>query len=137
MLGYLGQAPLVDVEWHMTGDLGLMRTDGAVEYHGRADDVLTAGGFRVSPIEVEEAMLALPALQEAAAVDFQLGPETRVIKLYFTASGEIDEAALKGHAAAHLAVHKRPRLFERLDHLPRNPNGKLLRKALRAANEAL
>ncbi|NNE88478.1 MAG: acyl--CoA ligase [Silicimonas sp.] len=136
MLGYLGREAAPQ-EWVATGDLGVMREDGAVEYHGRADDVLTSGGFRLSPIEIEEAMHQHAGIQEAAAVDFQLNADTRVIKLYFTASYDIDEAELRAHAQAHLAAQKCPRLYERLDHLPRNSNGKLLRKNLRTANESL
>lgn len=135
MLGYLGKPDAQMPEWVPTGDLGVMRTDGAIEYHGRGDDVLTSGGFRVSPIEIEETMHMHPDLHEAAAVDHELNAETRVIKVYFTSDAGITEEALHAHAQAHLALHKRPRLFERVDQLPRNSNGKLLRKHLRAANE--
>lgn len=134
MLGYLQDSSSDDPEWVPTGDIGLMRADGSVEYHGRADDVLTSGGFRISPIEVEEAMHTYPNLLEAAAVDFQLTAETRVIKLYYTSDCELSDIDLHTHAKARLAAHKCPRLFERLDHLPRNPNGKLLRKNLKTAN---
>ena len=135
MLGYIGKTQTLKGAWIPTGDLGEMRADGAITYHGRADDVLTSGGFRISPIEVEEVLLAYPNLLEAAAVDFQINDETRVIKLYFTSTCALSEDELHAHAKAHLAQHKRPRLFERLDHLPRNPNGKLLRKKLKTANE--
>lgn len=137
MLGYLGDTEVSSGEWVPTGDLGIMRKDGSVEYHGRADDVLTAGGFRVSPIEVEEAMHQLAGLDEAAAIDYQITSETRVIMLYYTAHRDLSDTELKTHAQAHLAHHKCPRLFERMDQLPRNPNGKLLRKKLKAANEPL
>jgi acyl-coenzyme A synthetase/AMP-(fatty) acid ligase len=112
-----------------------MRADGSIEYHGRSDDVLTSGGFRISPIEVEEAIHTHPNVLEAAAVDFQITSDTRVIKLYFTADCAIPDAELHAHAKAHLARHKRPRIYERVDKLPRNPNGKLLRKNLNTANE--
>ena len=135
MLGYLGKDREPKRTWVPTGDLGIMRTDGAVEYHGRSDDVLTAGGFRISPIEIEEAMHTYPNLLEAAAIDFSIAPEIRVIKVYFTADCPLADAELHAHAKTHLARHKRPRLFERVDQLPRNPNGKLLRKNLNAANE--
>ena len=135
MLGYLGFGPPTVQEWVPTGDLGLMRQDGSIEYHGRADDVLTAGGFRMSPIEIEEAMHTHPNLLEAAAVDFQINAATRVIKVYYTSDKDIDDAELHAHANARLARHKRPRLYQKIDQMPRNPNGKLLRKSLRAANE--
>ena len=132
MLNYLGRPPSRET-WVMTGDLGLMRKDGAIEYHGRADDILTAGGFRVSPLEVEDAMTRHPAIDEAAAVDHVLDARTTVIALHYTGAACLDED-LRAHASEHLAPYKRPRLFIHEQTLPRNANGKLLRKALRAAN---
>ena len=65
MLGYLG-APEATAEkfagdWFLTGDQGVMDADGQIAYLGRADDMMNAGGFRVSPIEVEHASLRIPA----------------------------------------------------------------------------
>ena len=116
-------------DWFLTGDLGVMREDGSVEYHGRADDVLTAGGYRVSPLEVETAMELHHGIEEAAAVDIQLGTETVVIGLYYVGD-EITDEALVAHAEENLARYKQPRKFIRVDAMPRNVNGKLLRKAL-------
>ncbi len=137
LLGYLGDAaPRLDGDWFRTGDAGHMATDGAIHYAGRMDDVLTAGGFRLSPIEIEDAMCLFPGLTEAAAVDHALDPETTVVALHYAAEVPLDEGQLRAHAEAHLARHKIPRLFVHHAHLPRNVNGKLLRRSLRAANEA-
>ena len=122
-------------EWFTTGDRGLMREDGAVEYHGRTDDILTAGGFRVSPIEVEAAMQRHPGIEEAAAVDCHVTPETTVIAVHYTGPAALPEAELAAHAEAHLARYKQPRLFVHAQSLPRNANGKLLRRRLPPANE--
>ena len=132
-LGGLDGTGLPKGDWIPTGDLGLMRDDGAIEYHGREDDMLTAGGFRISPIEVEDAMQKHPRLSEVAAVDHRLDADTVVIALYYTGD-PTDEADLKRHAEAHLARYKQPRLFIHEQSLPRNANGKLLRKMLRAAH---
>ena len=63
-LGYLNQpeetAARFDGDWFLTGDVGRMTPDGAIAYEGRADDMMNAGGYRVSPVEVEEAMEAHP-----------------------------------------------------------------------------
>jgi acyl-coenzyme A synthetase/AMP-(fatty) acid ligase len=137
MLGYLGDAvPRLDGDWFRTGDMGQMRDDGAIVYAGRNDDVLTAGGFRLSPLEIEEAMGQCPGVQDAAAVDHALDAETVVVALHYAAEAALDEALLRAHAEQHLARHKQPRVFVHHASLPRNPNGKLLRRALRAANEA-
>jgi len=134
MLGYLSLPTENQNGWCPTGDMGVMRDDGSIEYHGRADDILTAGGFRVSPLEVEEAMQHLPGVEEAIAIDRVVSPDTTLIALHYTGAPQ-NEADLKAHAAAHLARHKQPRVFVHEQRLPKNANGKLLRKALKAAIE--
>ncbi|NNE81584.1 MAG: acyl-CoA synthetase [Silicimonas sp.] len=133
-LGYLDDTRPPEGEWVLTGDMGVMRPDGAIEYHGRNDDILTAGGFRIAPSEIEDAMLTHPDLEEAAAVDHALTPETTVIALHYTGK-KLEDDVLSTHAAKHLARYKQPRVFIHAQSLPRNANGKLLRKTLRAANE--
>ena len=134
MLGYLGREMDFQGDWYKTGDMGVMRADGAIEYHGRGDDMLTSGGFRVSPLDIETAMMRHPSIDEAAAVDRQVTPDTTLIALHYTGE-KLDEPDLIAHAAAHLARFKQPRMFIHEQSLPRNANGKLLRKRLRAANE--
>ncbi|MCV6594613.1 MAG: acyl--CoA ligase [Silicimonas sp.] len=131
-LGYLSRPLARRGDWVPTGDIGLMRDDGAIEYHGRDDDMLTAGGFRVSPLDVETTMMRLDGIEEAAAIDTRVNADTTLIALHYTGR-KLDEAALAAHAEAHLARYKQPRLFIHAQSLPRNANGKLLRKALRAA----
>ncbi len=133
-LRYLDKPTQTEGDWFRTGDTGLMRADGAIEYHGRTDDMLTAGGFRISPIEVEAAMSLHPDIDEAAAVDHRIGPDTTIIALFYTGK-KLSDGELNTQAETHLARYKRPRRFVHMDSLPRNLNGKLLRKALPAAIE--
>ena len=133
-LGYLDRPVRTEDEWVRTGDTGLMRADSTIEYHGRNDDILTAGGFRISPLEIEAAMTSHPHIDEAAAVDHRIDPDTTIIALYYTGK-ELSEDELKSQADLHLARYKQPRRFIHVTSLPRNANGKLLRKTLRAANE--
>lgn len=137
MLGYLGMEELaLDGGWFRTGDMGAMQADGSVLYLGRKDDVLTAGGFRLSPVEIEEAMRLYPGLEDAAAVDMRLESGTVVVALHYAAGAPLTEDQLREHAERQLARHKQPRIFIHHASLPRNPNGKLLRRRLRPANEA-
>lgn len=137
MLGYLGAGPPpLTRGWFLTGDLGAQGPDGAIRYLGRADDVMTAGGYRVSPLEVEAALERHPLISEAAACEVTLASGARVIAAFYVAPDVIDpesldEAELAGFAAASLARYKCPRIFVRLAGLPRGPNDKLLRRALR------
>ena len=118
-------------DWFLTGDVVSMAEDGAVRYLGRSDDMMNAGGYRVSPVEVEAAMASFPGLHEAAAAEVAVRPAVTVIACFYTADTGLDEAALSAHAASHLARYKQPRLFLRVEALPKNANNKVLRRVLR------
>ncbi|MEQ8341733.1 MAG: class I adenylate-forming enzyme family protein [Marinovum algicola] len=134
MLEYLGAPEATAARrhggWFHTGDLGRMETDGQIAYLGRADDMMNAGGFRVSPQEVEQALHDVPGLTGLAVTDVEIKADTRVIAAFYTAETDLTEA-LTRRAEAQLARYKQPRLFRRLDRLPTGPNGKLSRRALR------
>ncbi|TCL09344.1 acyl-CoA synthetase (AMP-forming)/AMP-acid ligase II [Shimia isoporae] len=135
MLGYF-KAPEDTAEkysgdWFLTGDRGTMDEESYITYAGRADDMMNAGGFRVSPIEVETAIARFPGVTGVAATDVEVKTDVRLIAAFYTSDHDLDEAALKAFAEDNLARYKQPRLFKRLDALPTNPNGKLSRRALR------
>ncbi|MCA8880088.1 MAG: acyl--CoA ligase [Rhodobacteraceae bacterium] len=142
MLGYLGQPEetrarySADGAWFLTGDLGAMGPDDAVTYLGRGDDMMNAGGYRVSPVEVEAAMLAHPAITEAAAVEHRVPSGAQVIALHYVAAQPIPEPELADFAAARLARYKCPRIFRFETALPRGANNKLSRRALREREES-
>ncbi|WP_295531454.1 class I adenylate-forming enzyme family protein [uncultured Thioclava sp.] len=116
--------------WFLTGDTVAMAEDGAITYLGRSYDMLNAGGFRVSPLEIEEAMAGCPDAGEVAAIEIDLRADVSVIALAYTGSATHDQLAT--HAQTCLARYKQPRLFRHFDSLPRNRNAKLLRKEIRA-----
>ena len=121
-------------EWFVTGDRARMDEDGAIAHLGRADDVMNAGGFRVSPAEVEAALLAHPGVAEAAAVERAGRPGVTVIAAFYVPrDGPVPEAELAAHCAGRLARYKCPRMFRAVEALPRSANGKLLRRQLREA----
>lgn len=118
--------------WFLTGDTVLMEGDGAIRYLGREDDMLNAGGFRVSPLEVERAFDAHPGVQESAAVELSLREGVSVIGLFYVPrTAPLDDADLAAHANAALARYKQPRLYIATDALPRGANNKLNRRRLR------
>ncbi|MEQ5868986.1 acyl--CoA ligase [Sagittula sp. NFXS13] len=135
MLEYLG-APEATAEkfngdWYLTGDMASMDASGQITYAGRDDDMMNAGGYRVSPLEVEGALASLSGVTDLAVTDVQIKDDVRIIVAFYTAETALDDDALKTEAAARLANYKQPRAWVRVDALPRNPNGKLIRKALR------
>lgn len=131
MLGYLDggefELPLKG-DWFVTGDLVHRDAGGSFHYHGRSDSMLNAGGFRVSPHEIERAFA--PLVGDCAAVSVEIRPDTHIIALAH--SCEIAEATLRKHAQTRLARYKQPRFYAHLGALPRGANGKLNRKALSA-----
>jgi acyl-coenzyme A synthetase/AMP-(fatty) acid ligase len=122
-------------EWFLTGDIVSMAEDGALIYHGRADDMMNAGGVRVSPIEVESALNAHPAILESAAAEVGVKADTTVIAAFYVANGRVETAELERFVAGRLARYKCPRIYTRVEALPKGPNGKLLRRRLREIYE--
>lgn len=128
MLGTLdGAAP---DPWFQTGDLVQMAEDGAITYLGRADDQMNAGGFRVSPMEVEAALATFPGLTDLVVTEITAAPGSTLIACFYTSTAPLDHEALAAFAATCLARHKQPRLYRRMTALPRSANGKLNRRAL-------
>lgn len=141
MLGYF-EAPEETAarfqgNWFVTGDQGRMETGGHIAYLGRADDMMNAGGYRVSPLEVEAVLNTHPGITQAAVTDIEVKRDARVIMAFYTAPAPLAEAELKAYVEDRLAAYKRPRGFFRLEALPTGANGKLLRRELRAIYEAL
>lgn len=139
MLGYLTETGALDRPfaggWFVSGDTATMRPDGALTYGGRSDDMLNAGGVRVSPLEVEAALALHPSIRDCAVTEVPVKADTTVIAAFCVSDGPLDEAALTSHMSGRLARYKEPRLYRRVDALPRNANGKLVRRALRDAWE--
>ncbi|MEZ5779666.1 MAG: class I adenylate-forming enzyme family protein [Paracoccaceae bacterium] len=118
-----------DGDWFPTGDMVVMAEDGAISTLGRGDDMINAGGFRVSPAEIEDALAACPGIASCAAVELAVRADASVIALFYT--GDAADERLQKHAETCLARYKQPRLYLRRDRLPVTANGKIDRRALR------
>ncbi len=140
MLGYFDApaqtAARFQGPWFLTGDEGVMDDQGQITYLGRRDDMMNAGGFRVSPLEVEAALSAAPGVQSIGVTEVEIKAGVHVIAAFYTADRPLDDAALHGYAQGKLARYKQPRFYVHLPVLPQGANGKLLRRALRARYEA-
>ncbi len=139
MLGYWNRAEdtaaaLVG-EWFLTGDRARMDAEGYVAHLGRADDVMTALGYRVSPAEVEAALEPHPQVAEIAVAELPVRPDLALIAGFVVPrDGWPGEASLGAWAAERLAAYKVPRLWIEVPALPRTANGKVMRRALVAAH---
>ncbi|WP_347309779.1 class I adenylate-forming enzyme family protein [Defluviimonas sp. SAOS-178_SWC] len=118
-----------EADWFQTGDMVVMADDGAITSLGRADDMINAGGFRVSPVEIEMAMGTCPGVTASAAVELLVKADASVIALFYV--GTAEDAALAAHAETCLARYKQPRLYLRREAIPVTANGKINRRALR------
>ena len=134
MLGYLGHPEETlskfRGDWFLTGDMGQMDPDGQVRYLGRNDDMMNAGGYRVSPIEVETVLIAAPGVTAAGAAEVEVKPGVRIIVAFYTSVAALDETDLRAYVQANLADYKQPRAYVRLAQLPTGANGKILRRRL-------
>jgi acyl-coenzyme A synthetase/AMP-(fatty) acid ligase len=140
MLGYLDApdetAAKMRGEWFLTGDQGSMDADFQITYLGRNDDMMNAGGFRVSPVEVESCLAKFDGITAVGAAEVTLKQHVNGIAAFYTAAAPLDEAALRRYAEANLARYKQPRLYVHVPQLPMGANGKILRRALRQHFEA-
>ncbi|MEM7090546.1 MAG: class I adenylate-forming enzyme family protein [Pseudomonadota bacterium] len=119
-------------DWFLTGDQGKMAIDGQITYLGREDDMMNAGGYRVSPVEVESVLSHYPGIDQVGAAAVEVKQDTFVIAAFYTGPERLDEAALRTYVQSNLARYKQPRAFVHLPALPTGGNGKLLRRALPA-----
>jgi acyl carrier protein len=118
--------------WFRTGDQGFLDSDGYLTITGRLKELINRGGEKIAPREVDEALLAHPAVAQAVAFsipDKQLGEEVAAaIVLRPGVQAAPDE--LQRHVAARLASFKVPRRIVVLDEIPKGPTGKLQRIGL-------
>jgi acetyl-CoA synthetase len=122
--------------WYYSGDVVARDADGYLWFKGRADDVIKASGYRISPFEVESCLVSHPAVLEAAAVESPDAVRGQVVKAFLVLRagaepGEGLRQELKEFARARMAAYKVPRKLEFVDALPKTPSGKVKRRELR------
>lgn len=116
--------------WFRTGDLGVRAPDGYITLQGRRSDLIISGGFNIHPRELEELLLALPGVQEAAVVGVPDARRGEVPVAYIVGEAADDPAALEQALRAQVASFKVPRAFVRVEALPRTALGKVQKHRL-------
>lgn len=120
-------------EWFRSKDLSRIDNDGYFWYAGRADDVIIASGWTISPVEVERTLLQHADVVEAAVIGAPDDLRGAVVKAVLVATRSDPEfvAELQKMVRDQLSPHEYPRQIEFVQTLPKTPNGKVNRRALR------
>ncbi|MBK9031834.1 MAG: benzoate-CoA ligase family protein [Myxococcales bacterium] len=125
--------------WCRTGDLFRIDGDGYLYFSGRADDLLKVGGVFVAPTEVEDCLLAHPAVSAVAVIGADdaglVKPKAVVVvrpeaRARLAADADALAAELQDHVKARLSKYKYPRWVVFVDELPRNDRGKVDKRRL-------
>jgi long-chain acyl-CoA synthetase len=118
--------------WFRTADVGFLDADGDLHLVDRSSDVVIVSGFNVYPREVEQVLLSIEGVTEAAVVgqrDERAGEVVKAVLVTDPAAG-VDEESVRAFCAQRLARFKVPAVITFVDALPRTPTGKVARRQL-------
>ena len=124
--------PFTEGGWFRTGDEGFLDEEGYLTLRGRIKEIINRGGEKISPLEVDDALLAHQGVAQAvtfAMSDPQLGEEVAAA-VVLARGAQLDERDLQDFVAAQLAPFKVPRRILVVDELPTGATGKLQRIGL-------
>ncbi len=116
-----------------TGDVGFMDEDGWFYIVDRKKDLIVASGFKIWPREVEDVLYSHPAVREVGVVGVpdEYRGETVVAFVSLKDGGSVTSEELRSYCKERLAAYKCPTELTVIDEIPKNPNGKILRRELR------
>lgn len=120
--------------WIRTGDAGYLDEHGFLFVCDRIKDMIIYAGEKVYPAEIEAALLAHPAIRDAAVIgipDEQFGERVKALLVASPDCQRPKSRELLQHCRGRLADFKIPKAFEFVDSIPRNPSGKILKHILR------
>jgi o-succinylbenzoate---CoA ligase len=126
----VSQTAVSDDGWLHTGDRGYFDQRGLLHVEGRLSDVIVTGGENVACQEVEQALSAHPQVTDAAVVGRSDPHWGEVIVAYLVCSEKLTDAQVYRHCREELASYKVPKSLQRVDSLPRNAQGKLVRRLI-------
>lgn len=125
---------IVEGGWFRSGDAGYLDADGYLYIHDRVKDMIVSGGENVYPAEVENVLMAHPAIADVAVigVPHEKWGETAKAIVVRKPGVDVTEQEIIDFSRERLAKFKCPTSVDWVDALPRNPSGKVLKKDLRA-----
>jgi long-chain acyl-CoA synthetase len=118
--------------WLRTGDVGRMDEGGYVFIEDRKKDMILVSGFNVYPNEIENVIVEMDGVLEAAAIGLPDERSGEIVKIFVVRKDDgVTEQDIIDHCKENLTNYKRPRIVEFRDELPKTNVGKILRRALR------
>ncbi len=118
--------------WLKTGDVGRMDEAGFTYIEDRKKDMILVSGFNVYPNEIENVVVEMDGILEAAAIGIPDERSGEVVKLFAVRTDpNVSEQDVIDHCRENLTNYKRPKVVEFRDELPKTNVGKILRRALR------
>ena len=118
--------------WLKTGDVGRMDEDGFTYIEDRKKDMILVSGFNVYPNEIENVVVEMDGILEAAAIGMPDDRSGEIVKLFVVRTdATVTEQDVLDHCRENLTNYKRPKLVEFRDELPKTNVGKILRRELR------
>ncbi len=119
--------------WFTTGDAGYLDDEGFLFIHDRVKDMIVSGGENVYPAEIENAIMSHPEVADVAVIGVpsERWGESPLALVVPVEGADPSEADIIGHCEDRLARFKLPKAVERIDAIPRNPSGKILKVELR------
>ena len=125
--------------WFHSGDLVRMDDEGFIYVVDRKKDMIISGGENIYPAEIEQVLMKHPDIRECAVIgvaDEKWGESVKAV-IVKREGAELNEEDIIRFCQNQLASYKKPRQVQFLDALPRNAAGKILKKALRQAEEGV
>ncbi len=123
--------------WLLTGDRGRKTPTGRLQFIGRDDDIISSGGYRIGPAEIEDCLLTHPAVQLAGVVGKPDAIRGSVVAAYIQLAAGFDAsdalaAEIAEHVKTRLAAYEFPRVVRFIHDMPMTTTGKIIRATLRA-----
>ena len=115
------------------GDIGHLSDDGYLTITDRVSDMVLWGGVNIAPREIEEALFDHPAVVDCAVFGIPDERDGEHLKAVVEVRTNVSADELAQHVRNRLADYKVPHVWEFTDELPRDPNGKVLKRLLRVA----
>ena len=113
--------------WFRTGDSGSLSPDGYLSLAGRIKELINRGGEKISPREIDEVLLAHPAVAEAVCFGVPHATWGEEVAAAVVLRNAVTEADLLGYCREHLAEYKRPKQIHITETIPRTATGKIQR----------